>query len=78
MPRSPLLTRREAAAFFRVGLSTFDAHVAPGLTRVCIGGRVLYRESDCIASSDLYPDLMRTAWRIAIEAAEDLEKAGEL
>lgn len=41
-----LLTRREAAAYCGVSLSTFSLHVRPGLTPKRVGRRVLFRRSD--------------------------------
>jgi predicted DNA-binding transcriptional regulator AlpA len=41
-----LLTRGESATYCRVGLRTFDKHVAPNLTPVPIGRRVLFDQAD--------------------------------
>jgi hypothetical protein len=43
---SPLLTRAEAAAFCRVSLVAFEAHVRSALSPVKIGRRVLFRKEE--------------------------------
>ncbi len=42
----PLLTRAEAAAFCRVSVDSFDAHVRPELPELGVGRRVLFRRVD--------------------------------
>lgn len=46
MAEQKLLTRPEAAAYCRVALGTFDAHVRGALHEVRIGRRVLFRRED--------------------------------
>lgn len=45
---SLLLSREDAAAFVGVSLKTFQRHVAPALSRVPIGTRVLYDRRDLL------------------------------
>src|SRR5262245_15417825 len=43
---SPMLTRREAAAFCRVSLRTFERYVLPRIARVRLGGRFFFMKGD--------------------------------